>query len=424
MTDQGEPSRLARTFAALANRDYRKFYVGQGVSLIGSWLQAAAVSWIVYDRTHSERWLGFVEATGVVPGLIVGLFAGALADRLRPRLMILCTQCIQMMLAFLLAAIVASKVEPVLAMTIIVALTRVFVTFEMPSRQVFLHQLVGKSGLLNAIALNSGLFNASRVIGPALAGLCLAWLGESACFALNGLSYLGAIAALLAIRHGTEKTKEVTNVRERTELLGGFRYIRHDRVVATLFVLIIAMGMLGMGYSALAAAYARRTIGTQAGGYSSLLACAGIGATIGALIVASRSGGKRPDRVLLMGLGLFALALAGSAILPILAGPLGSWARIIVASACLMGVGFGAVIFYASAQMMIQHLVPDELRGRVMGVWMIAYSGSVPIGCLWAGELAARTNVPAVMLLSAALCCAMVIITDLTGVLRPQSRAT
>ncbi|MDX2035953.1 MAG: MFS transporter [Isosphaeraceae bacterium] len=415
--------RFARTFAALANVDYRRYYLGQGISLIGSWLQAAAVSWIVYDRTRSERMLGLVEAAGVVPGLVVGLFAGALADRVRPRRMILSMQIAQMALAFLLAWIVAADIEPVVAPTaLIVALTRVFVTFEMPSRQVLLHRLVGREGLLNAIALNSGLFNASRVVGPALAGICLARLGEPACFALNGASYLAAIAALLAIRRiddPSDVSLESRGGRPAPDWFGGLRYVRSDRVTALLFGLVIAMGVVGMGYSALAASYARRTIGTLEAGYSMLLAGAGVGATIGALVVAGRSGTRRPDRILIGGIVLFSVALAGCALLPPLAGPTGSLARLATALVCLTAVGFGAVAFYASAQMMIQHRVPDALRGRVMGIWMIAYSGSVPLGCLWAGELAARTDVPTVMLVSALACLAIALGVEHGGRLRP-----
>src|SRR3954468_2776867 len=176
----------SRTFAALDNPDYRRYYAGQGVSLIGTWLQVAAVKWIVFDKTQSEFMLGVVEAAGLMPGLLVGLVAGVLADRVVPRRMILVMQFGQMSLAFALAFLIGLGVERIWQMALILALSRVCVTFEMPSRQVFLYDLVGREALVNAIALNSGLFNASRVIGPALAGYCLARLGRTACFALNG----------------------------------------------------------------------------------------------------------------------------------------------------------------------------------------------------------------------------------------------
>jgi predicted MFS family arabinose efflux permease len=375
----------------------------------------------VFDRTQSERWLGFVEAAGVVPGLVVGLFAGALADRIRPKRMIIGSQIVQMALALFLAAIVAAGNESVLTMTLVVALTRVFVTFEMPSRQVFVREVVGRPALMNAIALNSGLFNASRVVGPALAGICLAKLGESACFLLNGLSYLAAIFALILIRTHDEPPEAHEHPSLRDSIMDGLRYLKRDRLVSTLFLLVVAMGVLGMGYTALAAAYAQRTIGTREGGYSSLLACGGIGATVGALYVASKAGTKRRDRMVLGGMAFFSVSLAACASLPTLCGPLGSTARIAAASTCLLFVGFGAIVFYASAQSMIQAAVPDDLRGRVMGIWMIFYSGSVPVGCLWAGEVAARTSVPMVMCVSAIFTLLISIWAAATGRLRART---
>ena len=189
-----------RTFAALAYPDFRRYYLGQGISLVGTWLQAAAVRWLVFDQTQSEFLLGVVEVAALMPGLVVGLVAGAVADRVAPLRMIILMECGQMMLAFLLALLVGLQVVEIWQMAAILALTRICVTFELPSRQVFFYELVGPDTLPNAIALNSGLFNATRVLGPALAGVCLSALGATACFALNGVSYLAAIAALFSIR--------------------------------------------------------------------------------------------------------------------------------------------------------------------------------------------------------------------------------
>jgi MFS family permease len=212
-TTDAPPRVRSRTFATLAdNPDYRRFYVGQGVSLVGTWLQDAAVSWIVYEMTGSEWMLGLVSASGTLPGMFVGLHAGALADRLPPKVMICAMQIAQMVLAFLLAALVFSGSVRIWQMALILALTRVCVTFEMPSRQVFLYDLVGKSSIMNAIALNSGLFNASKVVGPAIAGVILAKLGRTMCFTLNGASYLAAIAALMMIHRPAQA---VVPARER-----------------------------------------------------------------------------------------------------------------------------------------------------------------------------------------------------------------
>ena len=193
-----------RTFAALGHPGFRRYYLGQGVSLVGTWLQAAAVRWLVFDQTQSEFMLGVVEVASLMPGLLVGLVAGALADRVAPLRMIVLMECGQMVLAFLLAVLVGLDVVQIWQMAVILALTRICVTFELPSRQVFFYELVGPEILPNAIALNSGLFNATRVLGPALAGVCLTTLGATGYFALNGVSYVAAIAALLSIRRNRQ----------------------------------------------------------------------------------------------------------------------------------------------------------------------------------------------------------------------------
>jgi MFS family permease len=396
----------SRTFAALGIPDYRRFYIGHGVSLIGTSLQAAAVSWIVFDLTHSERMLGVVEASGILPGLVVGLVAGAMADRVVPRSMILAMQVAQMLLAFLLAVLVWLGVVQIWQMALILALSRVCVTFEMPSRQVFLYDLVGRSSLMNAIALNSGLFNASMVLGPALAGLCLAQFGQTACFVLNGLSFLAAIAALLSIHNS--HAPHPGEAKGIAEVLGGFSYLKEDHRVRTLFLLMTFFGIVGMGYSALMPAYARVVLHTEAVGYSLLLACRGVGATAGALVVASLGGLRSKERLVLAGMAVFAFALAAAGTLPaavrhVWPGP----GPLLVGSLCVLVAGFGAIVFYSATQTLIQTTVPDHLRGRIMGIWMIVYSGSVPLGALWAGELALTRGVSLVMEVSAGLCLAV-----------------
>ncbi len=391
----------SRTFASLTdNPGYRRFYVGQGVSLIGTWLQDAAVSWIVFDMTRSEWSLGLVSAAGTMPGLLVGLIAGALADRVAPKAMILGMQVGQMLLAFLLAVLVATGLVQIWQMALILALTRVCVTFEMPSRQVFLYELVGRSALMNAIALNSGLFNASRVIGPALAGLCLAVFGRTSCFVFNGASYLAAIAALLTIRTADRSALQ-SSTGGRSEILGGLEYLRKDRRIRTFYGLMAFFGVVGMGYLALVPAYARLVVHTGPIGYSLLQASGGLGATIGALGVASLGGLRRKERLIPYGMLAFAVSLAAAGLIPPYFGHRGALAMAIL---CLLGAGLGAIVFFAATQTMIQTTVPDHLRGRIMGIWMIVYSGSVPLGSLWAGWLANLNGVASVMTLSAVLC--------------------
>ncbi len=291
------------TFAALGNSGFRRYYLGQGISLTGSWLQAAAVLWLVYEQSESEFMLGVVQMASVLPGLFVGLFAGAMADRITARRMIIVMECAQMALAFLLAALVWLRIVQMWQMATILAIARVCVTFELPSRQVFFYELVGPEILSNAIALNSGLFNATRVLGPALAGVGLEFLGATGCFALNGASFIAAIAAVISIRHVASPRPLGQNVFRPDVIFGGLGYLRSERRILTQFTLVAFFGFIAMGYEAMVPAYATRIVRTNVGGYSLLMACSGIGATVGALVVASLGGMRRKERLSLAGDG-------------------------------------------------------------------------------------------------------------------------
>ena len=411
-----------RTFAALRHSGFRRYYGGQAVSLVGTWLQAAAVRWLVFDQTQSEYMLGVVEVASLMPGLLVGLVAGALADRVAPLRMIVLMECGQMALAFLLTVLVGFGVAQIWQMATILALTRICVTFELPSRQVFFYELVGPEILSNAIALNSGLFNATRVVGPALAGVCLSTIGATGCFALNAFSYLAAIGALLSIRL-ERRTKAQPHANfTLAEVLGGLDYLRTDTRMLGFFLLVAFFGIVGMGYEAMIPAYTRRIVHVGVEGYSILLAFSGVGATSGAIVVASLGAQRRRERWAIGGMVVFATFLAAAAILP-LSIRTSEWEflRVAVASVCLLGMGFGAVVFYASALTVIQLGVPDHLRGRIMGIWMIVYSGSVPLGALWTGRAAQSWGVAMVMALSSFVCVVVGLFVLASGVLRTRS---
>ena len=414
--------RRGRTFEALIeNPEYRRFYMGHGVSLVGTWMQAAAVNWIVYDLTRSTWWTGVVEAANLLPGLVVGLLAGVLADRTAPRSMVLATQLIQLSLAITLATLFTTGVIQLWHLVALLALARVGNTFEMPARQVFLYQLVGRTHLSNAIALNVGLFNASRVIGPALAGVCLFWFGRESPFILNAMSFLAAIAAVLSIP--SRPFHPVRSGRGPRDILGGLGYLRRDRRIATLFALMAFFGVAGMGYNAMLSAYARDSIGMGEIGYSCLLSAGGLGAVGGALIVARLGGRMRREVLIVFGLGLFAISLMGSGTLPGLFGTHGPrWWPMVSAMFCLLGAGFGAITYSSSIQTMIQLDVPDQLRGRVAGVWLIVFSGSVPVGALITGRLANQFGVEPVLVGSGALCGAVALTLGLSRFLERVGR--
>jgi MFS family permease len=205
------------------------------------------------------------------------------------------------------------------------------------------------------------------------------------------------------------------------EILGGLKYLNTDRRILAQFLLVTFFGLVGMGYEAMVPAYARRVVDTGVYGYSMLLACGGIGATIGAFVVASLGGLRRKERLTIAGMVIFGSCLAGAALLPSFLPPISSGsARLLAAAACLLGAGFGAVLFYSSSMTLIQLAAPDQLRGRVMGIWMIVYSGSVPLGALWTGRVAQSWGVAMVMGLSALFCVAMALFVWASGVLAPR----
>jgi MFS family permease len=410
------------TFAALENPGFRRYYIGQAISLAGTWLQGAAVRWLVFDQTHSEFLLGVVEVASLMPGLLVGLFAGALADRAAPLRMIVVMECGQMVLALVLAFLVWVNVFQVWQLALILALARICVTFELPSRQVFFYELVGPETLPNAIALNSGLFNATRVVGPALAGVGLSVLGAAGCFAVNGLSFVAAIAAVLSIKIPARPRPLGREAFSIKELFGGLGYLKRDRRIFAQFLLVAFFGFVGMGYEAMVPAYARTVVETGVYGYSLLLACSGVGATLGAFIVASLGGLARKERLTIVGMVIFGACLASAAFLPRYFAPIfAGRGSLVVASLCLLGAGFGAVLFYTSSMTLIQLATSDHLRGRIMGIWMIVYSGSVPFGALWTGRVAQTWGVSFVMAVSAALCVVVALAVWSSGVLVPMA---
>ena len=327
-----------------------------------------------------------------------------------------------MALAFALTALVGFDVIEIWHMAAILALGRICVTFEVPSRQVLFFELVGREILPNAIALNSGLFNATRVLGPALAGICLTLLGATGCFALNGASFLAAIVAVLTIRLPRRDRPHHHESYGLEPIVSGLRYLRQNMRLCIQFALVAYFGVLCMGYEAMVPAYARLVVHSGVRGYSVLLACGGIGATAGALVVASLGGLRRKERLTLAGMAIFGVALAGAAIIP-------SWipsnaphfVGLSCGALCLLGAGFGAVLFYSSSMQMIQTPAPTHMRGRMMGIWMIVYSGSVPVGALWTGFAAQWGGVALVMGFSAAVCVLTAIVLSVWGALEAHS---
>lgn len=402
------------------NPAYRWFYAGQGASLVGIWSQAAAARWIVYEMTKSERAVGIVDAVEVLPGVVIGIFAGAVADKVSPRLLLSATQLGQSVLAFTLAFMVGTGHIQIWQMAMLLAFAQIFVTFEEPGRQVFQRQLVGRSSLSHAIALETGLFNVSRVIGPAVAGICLSLLGQASPFAINGSCFIVALSMLLLIRMPNHPEEEADEEKEEeVGLAAGFSFVWQDRRILRIFMLLAFFGMAGLGYTALVPAYAKKLLNSSSGGYSALQVGGGVGSTVGAFLVAWAAGNKRRDLLVVGGMVVAGLSLALAGLAP---GALGAKVGLYAAVLLMFINGAGTIAVFATAQTLVQAAVPDAIRGRVVGLWMIVFSASAPVGSLFSGLLAEPLGVAPIMVVSGLLCIVVGILVFLSGMLIPSKK--
>ncbi len=370
------------TFSALRYRNYRLWFTGQSFSLMGTWLQNVAQSWLMYQMTHSKIALGWLAFAGTVPTLLLMLPAGVVADRVPRRRLLVVVQAVMMVQAFTLALLVALRALQPWHLIVLAVWLGVANSFDAPTRQAMVAELVegDRHTLMNAIALNSLMFNLSRVVGPALGGLFLASLGPFWCFALNGLSFLAVIGALLAMAptYVDLNGSGTVGVPWYRQLAEGVRYTLSDAFLRGLILMAGVSSLFGASYVTLLPAYAVEALHLQVVGFGLLHTTVGLGALIGALTVAA--GSRSPDRDRWLSLGalgfpaaLLALALARQAAL---------------AMAILFVVGFTFVVQFATVNTLIQSYVPDALRGRVMSIYTLMFFGLTPFGALLAGAVA------------------------------------
>ena len=380
----GEPRRVVvgdisfkQTFRALRHRNYRLFFFGQLVSLIGTWMEQTAMGWLVYQLSGSKFLLGLVAAAGTGPMLLLSLWGGSVADRYSKRSILVATQAVSMVVAFILAAIVwGGHVQP-WHIVLLAAVNGVAMAFDMPARQSFIIEMTSKEDLMNAISLNSSVFNGARLVGPAVAGVVLERFSAAACFLFNGISFLAVIAGLLMMRIVRPQT-ERPKISAREHALGGLTYVRQNRRVMTIMTLFGIVGIFGWSYSVLMPAYATDVLGLSAKGYGALLSANGLGALIGALTIASVGHRFEPRKLALGGLWLFSGALLAFSLTR----------QFPLALLFLLLVGLGMMFFFATSNTTVQSIVPDEMRGRVMGIWALIFGGMVPVGSLVAGTMA------------------------------------
>ena len=374
---------FGRTFAALQHRNYRLFFFWQLISLTGTWMQNVAERWLVYQLTNSPFLLGVVSFAAGVPVLLFALWGGVVADRVPNRRLLLATQTFMMMLALVLAADVFLGTVRWWHVGILAFLLGTANAFDAPARQAFVVEMVGRRELMNAIALNSAVFNSARIVGPAAAGIALAAVGPAWCFVLNGASFLAVIAglALMRIKLYVGAPGAESPVRQMRE---GLSYIAHHRVVRTLIALVAVSNMFALGYMALLPAFAQDILHAGTVGYGLMTTAIGIGALGGALVIASLGNYQRKGWMLTAGnlafpLMIIALALSKSLHLSL---------------AILVLAGLGFMTQNATANTLVQTTVPDALRGRVMSVYMMVFQGFFPLGSLIAGAVAERFSVP------------------------------
>jgi len=382
-----------KTFSAFRHRNYRLFFAGQLVSVIGTWMQQVALNWLVYALTNSAFMLGAVSFLSAIPVTLFTLVGGAMADRFEKRRIVMLTESTAMVLAFALAALYYFGVIQIWQIALIGFLDGMTNAFDIPTRQSFVIEMVGKDDLMNAIALNSSLFNGARVFGPALAGVLIGIIGLTGCFFANGLSYLAIVAAYFAMRlpatsHHAER-KPVWH-----ETIEALRYVRSHRSIRAVISLVTIVSLFGWPYSVLLPVFARDVLHANASGYGYLMAANGVGALVGALTLASLGDSPHERRLFYGGLFGFCVMLAVFALSK------AYW----LSAAALAGSGFFMIIFFATANTSVQTRVPDALRGRVMGIYALAFLGLTPFGSLIAGFLTKITSASFTVSLGAVIC--------------------
>jgi len=396
---------FASVFAALRHRNYRLFFFGQLVSLVGTWMQWTAQGWLVYKITGSKLMLGTVRMAGTLPLAVFSLFGGVIADRFPRRTILIVTQSAAMVLPLALAALVFTDTVRVWHIALLAAALGVVNAFDIPTRQAFVIEMVGREDLMNAIGLNSGVFNSARIIGPAVAGITMASVGVGFCFLINGLSYAAIIVGLAMMKVRVRAAPPpVGSVWRR--IVDGFAYVRSDRRVMGLFGLLGVVGVFGFSYVVLLPAFARDVFGVAELGYAEMLTFNGMGAVVGSLVVASvgkRKSGRR--NVLFIGVLVFVFSVLAFSFT----------GRFALALVTLPFVGMGMIMFFSTANTLIQRTVPDAFRGRVMGIWTLVFGGAMPLGGMYAGVVAESVGAALAVRIGAGVCAVAALVAALVG---------
>ena len=381
-------------FGALRSRNYQLWFAGQTVSLAGSWMQSVAQGWVVYELTRSQFALGAISFAQTIPTVFLLLPAGVLADRMSRRGLLLATKAAMMACAAILAVLAGTGALEIWHIALIAVAWGFTMSFDAPARQAFTIEMVeDRRDLANAIALNSTIFNLARIVGPAIGGIVLATLGAAWCFGINSAGYLIVIAALRMMRL-PDRPPDRSHEPLKAQLIGGLGYAFRSGPIRIIIMLVGVTSLLGLSYVTLLPVFAADVLRAGATGLGALNTGVGIGSVAGSSIVAATSRSRRKGLVLSVGSLLFPIGVIGFAL-----------SRSLVLSvAALALVGLGFVTQNSICNTLVQTLVPDDLRGRVMAVYMLMIYGAMPFGSLLTGSLAEAFGPTAAVLLTAGSC--------------------
>jgi len=378
-----------KTFRSLRHRNYRLYFIGQMISIVGSWMQTTALMWLAYDLTHESKWPAFLMVAMIGPTLLLGGWSGSLADRCRKHTLIMRTQVAFFFSASTLATLVLLGQINLTLLFVLMTCHGIIQAIDLPTRLAFVPDLVDREDLINTVALNSVQFNVARAIGPAIAGLLYAWAGPAVCFLINAGSYIAVLIAL-SMMHGF---RERPPRHPDAVAVSTIAVLKQERRIFLLILLAGATAIAGWPLLSLLPAFARDVLHLDERGYGSLLSSVGIGALLAALTAATFGRETRQRTMLIGGLAIVCAGLTGL-----------SQARDLLVACLWCGLyGYGMILFFATGQALVQLGISDEHRGKVMGFWAMMLSGGAPIGNLMFGPAADEWGVTRIVSVQAAL---------------------
>ncbi len=373
----GLGEKLLEGFPAFRSRNFRLYFVGQIVSMIGTWLQMVAQGWLVLEMTGSAFWVGVTAATSTIPTLFLSLFGGVIVDRYSRRTILLWAQSCSMLLAFILAIFTLTGTVTIWIILVLAFLLGCVGAVATPAIQAFLSEMVDRSQLHSAVALNAAIFNASRVIGPALAGLMISWIGTGGAFMANALSYLAVIAALLAISTTPAPLRPGANEHPFKSIRDGLTYTWTHPLIRTIVLFVAVVSVFGWSFMAMLPVVAKHTYGLGASGMGYLFSAFGLGSLSGTFVVSFSSGKIKSSHLVVGGMLIFSLALTAFTFI----------GDVRLAAAALFIAGIGMLSAFATMTATVQNLVEDRYRGRVMSIYLMVLMGLMPLGNLEVGVL-------------------------------------